>query len=274
MDVYGIDFTSAPTKRKPITFSCGELVRETLLIGQVNAFYSFDEFEAHLHTLGACVAGFDFPFGQPNVIIDALGWAKPWEGYVYQVGELTRKGFEERLELYKFGQKPGRKHHFRQADLVAKSCSPMMMFGVPVGKMFFEGAPRLLSSGACIQPCRPNNDPRIFVEAYPALVARRWSDGQSYKSDAKRKQTKNREDVRRAIVKGLCAEARKHFGFEIVLPGDLAGQCIQDGSGDTLDACLCAVQAGWAWTQRDKNYGIPENCDPNEGWIVDPSLID
>ena len=48
---------------------------------------------------------------------------------------------------------------------------------------------------------------------------------------------------------------------------------IQDGSGDQLDGLLCAIQAGWAYTQRDHNYGIPADCDPLEGWIADPVLI-
>ena len=29
---------------------------------------------------------------------------------------------------------------------------------------------------------------------------------------------------------------------------------------------------GWAWLQREKNFGIPNDCDAAEGWIVDPRL--
>jgi hypothetical protein len=35
---------------------------------------------------------------------------------------------------------------------------------------------------------------------------------------------------------------------------------------------LCAIQAGWAYSQRDHNFGTPINCDALEGWIVDPLL--
>jgi hypothetical protein len=35
-----------------------------------------------------------------------------------------------------------------------------------------------------------------------------------------------------------------------------------------------AVQAAWAYSQADNNFGIPVDCDPLEGWIVDPSLYD
>jgi len=32
------------------------------------------------------------------------------------------------------------------------------------------------------------------------------------------------------------------------------------------------IQATLAWSQKDKNCGIPEDCDPVEGWIVDPDM--
>lgn len=34
------------------------------------------------------------------------------------------------------------------------------------------------------------------------------------------------------------------------------------------------VKAGWAYSQRDRNYGIPADCDPLEGWIVDPLFFE
>jgi len=48
----------------------------------------------------------------------------------------------------------------------------------------------------------------------------------------------------------------------------------RDPSADALDSLLCAVQAAWAYTQRDDNYGVPPECDPDEGWILDPALLD
>jgi hypothetical protein len=37
---------------------------------------------------------------------------------------------------------------------------------------------------------------------------------------------------------------------------------------------LCAVQAGWAWLQRDNNFGVSGQIDSLEGWIADPSLYE
>jgi hypothetical protein len=140
--------------------------------------------------------------------------------------------------------------------------------------MFFEGAPRLLDAGVSIQPCCIRDDPRRVVEAYPALVARRWIGQRSYKTDTVREQTSEMKSAREEIIFGLGSrDAKSYFGFDIHVTEVDANTVICDGSGDQLDAFLCAIQAGWAFSQRDRNFGIPLDCDPLEGWIVDPLLI-
>ena len=146
-----------------------------------------------------------------------------------------------------------------------------MLYGVPVGRMFYQGAPRLLASGASVIPCHPTGSDRVAVEAYPALVARRWIEKRGYKTDTKRKRTLEQAAARRAIVDGLCSECGDQYGFALDLTRDQAADCISDPSGDTLDAVLCAVQAAWAFNHQPK-YGVPPECDPLEGWIVDPAL--
>jgi hypothetical protein len=49
---------------------------------------------------------------------------------------------------------------------------------------------------------------------------------------------------------------------------------VRDPSADALDSLLCAVQAAWAHERRDEGYGVPSECDPDEGWILDPALLD
>ena len=48
----------------------------------------------------------------------------------------------------------------------------------------------------------------------------------------------------------------------------LSQTLINDGSGDYLDAVLCAIMAAWAYQRRDQDYGLPPDTDPLEGWIV------
>ncbi len=46
---------------------------------------------------------------------------------------------------------------------------------------------------------------------------------------------------------------------------------VDDAKGDSLDAVLCLMQAAWAQVQHEQGarlYGLPENMDSLEGWIV------
>jgi hypothetical protein len=187
------------------------------------------------------------------------------------VASLGKKGFEETLKRYREGRPTGDKQHLRVTDVFASARSPMMLHRVPVGKMFFEGATRLLRSEVSVLPCRPREDSRIVVEGYPALVARRFIGKRSYKSDERGKQTKGREMVRREIVVGLrSSEMEEWYGFRVELSEEMVERLVGDAMGDELDAVLCGVQGGWAYMLRDKGFGIPEVCERMEGWIVDP----
>jgi hypothetical protein len=150
----------------------------------------------------------------------------------------------------------------------------MMLFRVPVGKMFYRGAPRLLASGVSVEPCRPNGNPRVAVEAYPAVVARRFLARTSYKNDERRKQTTVQLAAREKLVAGLESDTlREAYGFVVEMEGYWREELTRDPAADALDSLLCAIQAAWAYTRKDENYGVPPECDPNEGWIVDPGLL-
>ncbi|MBK9711506.1 MAG: DUF429 domain-containing protein [Kouleothrix sp.] len=274
MRIYGLDFTSAPGRAKPITCAACDLEGHTLNLRALERFETFETFEAFLRRGGGWVAGFDFPFGQPRKLIANLGWPATWEGYVAAVASGSLAQFAETLAAYRSLRPPGDKQHLRQTDVIANARSPMMLYGVPVGRMFFQGAPRLLRSPLSILPCRPTADRRIALETYPRLVANRWIDArQGYKQDDPRRQTSAQRYAREAIVLGLRGDLRRHYGVALELDDTQIGALIDDGSGDTLDGVLCAAQAAWAYTQRDQGYGVPAACDPIEGWIVDPALM-
>ena len=273
MKIYGIDFTSAPRPKKAITYAQCNLSGKALSLEYLGRLMSFDEFEDFLRAPGPWVAGMDFPFGQPRRLIENLRWPQTWNGYVSFVASLTKSQFAETLIHYCSSRNKGDKHHLRLTDQLARSRSPMMLYRVPVAKMFFEGAPRLLKAGVNIQPCCIREDPRLVVEAYPALVARRWIGHRAYKTDTAKQQTSDKQSAREEILRGLrSTEAKMYFGFDVQFRDEDANVLARDGSGDALDALLCAVQAGWACSQRDRNFGIPEESDPLEGWIVDPIL--
>ena len=274
MKIYGHDFTSAPSNRKPITCVECEFTDHRLCVGdEVVRLTSFEAFEAFLARPGPWLAGLDFPFGQPRQLIQNLGWPETWQDYVGKIAAMSKPKFEETLATYRQIRPPADKHHLRRTDVKANARSPMMLYGVPVGKMFFQGAPRLLKSGVSILPCRPTSDNRIAIEAYPALVAHHWIGRRSYKHDTRKRQIPEREAARREIVDRLCSSCLPiQYRFTVKLSEIMAQTCIQDPTGDTLDALLCAVQAAWAYTQREHGYGIPQDCDPVEGWIIHPDL--
>jgi Protein of unknown function (DUF429) len=273
MQIFGLDFTSVPGPRKPITCAACTLQDNLLQVHDCLKINSFSAFEAFLHQPGPWLAALDFPFGLPGKLLSNLGWPETWEGYIQRISSMDKLVFEQTLFDYRESRPTGDKLHMRATDKHAGAISPMMLHRVPVGKMFFQGAPRLLASGASILPCYPTIDSRIVVEGYPALVARTLIGKQSYKSDERSKQTPDKEDARRNIVSGLLSsELFAHYGVTIEVPGAMTDILIQDPMADNLDALLCAIQAAWAYLQRDHGYGIPSQCDKDEGWIVDPLL--
>ncbi len=146
MDVYGVDFTSAPTKHKPITVAKGRFEERELRIEELEALESFGAFDQFLNRSGEWVAGVDFPFGQPRKFVENIGWPSTWTRYVASVADMDKNAFECLIRNYQQGRPRGDVRHFRQVDMAAGACSPMQLAFVPVGKMFFQGAPRLLSS--------------------------------------------------------------------------------------------------------------------------------
>ncbi len=273
MRVFGLDFTSAPGRRKPLVALHCEFTEGVLRVEDTVTLTDFGQFEAWLETPGPWVCGMDFPFGQPASLVSALGWPADWPGYVDTVARLGKEGFEGAIRADMASRPYGSKWRYRLADLRSGSSSAMMLFRVPVGKMFFQGAPRLLRSDVNVQPCRPNADPRVAVEAYPAVVARRFLGRASYKRDGVQ-DTPERRGARRRLVSGLESEAlRDAYGFTVAMDDLWRRRFIEEPGADALDSLLCAVQGGWAYAKRDENWGVPPECDREEGWILDPALL-
>jgi hypothetical protein len=273
LKVYGLDFTSAPSRRKPLVALRCRLEDETLRVEDADTLTKFEEFEAWLGTPGPWVCGMDFPFGQPKELVEALGWPPDWAGYVGKVHELGKEGFEGEIRADMASRPYGQKWRYRLADRRSGSSSAMMLFRVPVGKMFFQGAPRLLRSGVSVEPCRPSGDPRVAVEAYPAVVARRFLGRESYKRDGV-PDTSERMAARKRLVAGLASDTlREAYGFGVSMGRRWRERFVEEPGADALDSLLCAVQAAWAYTRRDEGWGVPPECDRNEGWILDPALL-
>lgn len=269
MKIYGIDFTSSPSREKAITVAEGVLKNNNkLVISLVSRLTDFQAFEDFLEQRGPWFCGMDFPFGLPLKFLKSILLPISWPNYVGTIAQWGRKDFEKKITTYKEKQFKGYKEPLRITDALAHAQSPLKLINAPTARMFYEGATRLLHSGVSIIPCNSTYEERTVVETYPALISRRFSE--TYKNDDNR----NLQTARRAILEGLTSNALKsEFGFDIEINQLLTSHMIEDSTGDLLDAVLCAIQAAWSYLQP--NYGLPDFRSPiilAEGWIIDPQM--
>ena len=267
MRIYGVDFTCAPRRVKPITVAAGIPGQNTLRVEKIESLETFTAFEAFLARPGPWLGGFDFPFSLPRELTRDLRWPADWPGLVAHCAGLSRLQLRAALDAYRNQRPVGKKYAHRATDLPAGSSSPMKLVNPPVALMFHEGARRLLAAGVHIPGLLSGDTSRVALEAYPGLLARKQVGiRDSYKSDTRSKHTPGRKAARRQIVQAL--KAGRPLGIRIELEKGLEQLLVDDGSGDSLDAVICAAQAAWGWRRRKSNFGLPAGADPAEGWIV------
>jgi hypothetical protein len=270
MKILGVDFTSAPSRRKPITIARGVLDGDALHVARVDEASDFASFEALLAEPGPWTCGFDFPFGLPRRFVERSLPSDDWSAMVRAAASLGREGFSAlTYDAFRAARgRPEEKH--RVVDGVARSHSPLKTMDVkrrrcvnpPVGLMFFEGAPRLEASGVRVPALRESPDARVALEAYPGWLARTLGE-RRYKND----RPKHGQALAEARLRIVGALAESDQGRpRLVLAPELRDEIRDDKSGDRLDAVLCAVQASAASVLP--RYGLPEHVDALEGWIA------
>jgi uncharacterized protein DUF429 len=242
-------------------------IRKTVLdIERIEKLHTFAEFEAFLARPGPWLGGFDFPFSLPRELVRDLGWPGDWPALVAHCARMTRAELRTVLDGYRNSRKPGNKYAHRATDYPAGSSSPMKLVNPPVALMFHEGAPRLAAADLDIPALLSRSSPKIALEAYPGLLARKQLGiRESYKSDTRSAHTPGRLAARRKIVRAL--KTGRPLGVHVRLEPALESAMVRDGSGDLLDAVICATQAAWGWARRESNYGFPA-ARADEGWIV------
>ena len=261
MRIYGIDFTCAPRRAKPITVASASLKESELHVEGVEKLETFEEFEEFLRRPGPWVGGFDFPFSLPAELARDLHWPTEWTTLLRHCAAMPRHDFRQALDAYRNTRPAGRRYAHRATDVPAGSSSPMKLVNPPVALMFHEGAPRLLASGVHVPGLFEGDSKRVALEAYPGLLVRKHLGiRESYKSDTRSEQTPARAAARERVVRAL--KGGRPLGVRLKTGVDL----LADGSGDTLDAAICAVQAAWAAGRP--GYGIPGTAPDAEGWII------
>ncbi|MES2104126.1 MAG: DUF429 domain-containing protein [Pseudomonadota bacterium] len=263
MILHGVDFTSAPSRRKGITIASGSVQDGVFVLRSLQSLHDFNSFESWLRQPGPWVAGFDLPFSLPRELVEHLGWPVQWAGLVRHLLDISRAELRSTFKAFCDARPAGNKFAHRATDIPAGSSPSMKWVNPPVAYMLHAGVPRLLDAGVTI-PGMQAGDDRVALEAYPGMLARSITKS-SYKSDTKAKHTKARFVKREEIVAALEAGHYK-LGVPLVC-GSFRQALLADGSGDLLDAVLCALSAAWGWRRRECNYGLPV-FDGLEGWIV------
>ena len=285
LELLGVDFTCAPSRRKPITVAFGSLGVATdvgriadapctsaaaLHVERLEMLSDWTAFEALLARPGPWVGAFDFPFGLPRELVEQLGWPTDWDALIDHIEPMTRQRLRDTFAAFCAARPPGRKFAHRACDAPAGSSPSMKWVNPPVAWMLHAGAPRLKRAGVATPSLRrapiDAAASRIALEGYPGLVARSITRA-SYKSDTRAKQTPARRTERERIVAALAA-GRHRCALPVQIAPDMAARLVEDASGDLLDAVLCLVLAAWAQQRRDVGYGLPPDVDALEGWIV------
>ena len=266
----GCDFSSAPTRRKPIVLALGSSAGGRVQLARLIHITTLDEFEAWLRQPAGWLGAFDFPFGLPRELVQQLGWPATWPALMAHYAALSRADIREVFAAFCDARPAGGKFAHRATDRPAGSSPSMKWVNPPVAYMLHAGAPRLLAAGVHLPGLHDGDRTRVALEGYPGLLAREVLGQRSYKSDDRLRQTPQRLIARKDLITAL-EMGQTRLGLRLKLTHAQRDTLADDPSGDCLDAVLCLVQAAWAQARHAggaPRYGLPEGVDPLEGWIV------
>jgi Protein of unknown function (DUF429) len=275
--VIGCDFSSSPSKRKPIVFATGSTLNGRVSLSKLEQIESLDGFSAWLAQNTGWIGAFDLPFGLPRELVEQLGWPSDWQACIEHYASLSREEIRSTFKAFCDARPVGGKFAHRATDIPAGSSPSMKWVNPPVAYMLHAGTPRLLAAGVHVPGLYAGDadeaskaPKRVALEGYPGLLAREVLGSRSYKSDDKAKQTPERLIARKDLVTALEL-GQTRLKVCLKLSHAQRDALIDDASGDKLDAVLCMLQAAWAQQQHVSgapNYGLPSGFDPLEGWIV------
>ncbi|MEY4414660.1 MAG: hypothetical protein RIQ53_1953 [Pseudomonadota bacterium] len=300
----GLDFSSAPSRRKPVTLAIGERVQGVV---RLQTLLRLPTLEAVAQWLAAptpaapprpWLGGFDLPFGLPRELVETLGWPRDWAACIDHYVAQDRRALRDTFAAFCAARPVGAKFAHRACDRPAGSSPSMKWVNPPVAWMLHAGVPLLRAAGwqlpaheagppptgdrrldpaigappaaaAGTNPPAPATAPlpRLALEAYPGLLARELIGPRSYKADDAARQTPERLIARKDMVDALeQGRSQRLDGLRLKLSAAQREALADDPTGDLLDATLCLMQAAWA-LQRP-HWGLPDGIDPLEGWIL------
>ena len=270
--VLGCDFSSSPSRRKPIVVAQGawDAATCTVQLQRFTRYAHLDDWALFLRQEGAWVGGFDLPFGLPRTLVEQLGWPTDWQACMQHYAALTRAQIREQFKAFCDARPAGGKFAHRATDIPAGSSPSMKWINPPVAYMLHAGVPRLLAAEVDVPGLLRRPSAKVALEAYPGMLARALLGRRSYKSDDTKRQTPERETARREALQQLLG-GMADWPIRLAADADLQALVVADATGDHLVAVLCMLQAAWGVQQHEQGsacYGLPQGVDPLEGWIV------
>jgi len=265
----GVDFSSAPSRRKPVVLALGRLQAGVLQLQDLQTFDTLPALGQWLAQPGDWVGGFDLPFGLPRELVQALGWPQDWAACMDHYARLDRAQIRAEFAAFCQARPKGGKFAHRATDGPAGSSPSMKWVNPPVAFMLHAGVPLLRQAGVHLPGLCEGDRRRVALEAYPGLLAREVLGRRSYKSDDPARQDAARAAARAELVQAL-QDGLPRWGLRLSLTPAQAQALCEEPRGDALDALLCLWQAAWAAQQKAQGHpcwGLPP-FDPLEGWIV------
>ena len=266
----GCDFSSSPSRRKPIVLALGERRGSRVVLASLQCFDTLAEFGQWLAEPRCWVGGFDLPFGLPRALVQQLGWPLQWHELIRHYQSLTRAQIRDAFVGFCAARPVGGKFAHRATDGPAGSSPSMKWVNPPVAYMLHAGVPLLLDAGVHLPGLHAGDPQRVALEAYPGLLAREVLGRRSYKSDTRAQQTPERLLARKDLITAM-EQGRTRLDLQLKLSHAQRDALVDDASGDSLDAVLCLLQSAWAeraHAEGDARYGLPADMDVLEGWIV------
>lgn len=269
----GIDFSSSPSKKKPITVARAHWDGIRLVLDGLDKLPKLEQFDQLLVESKHYIAAIDMPFGLSRQLVDGLKWPgakrfdhEAWADLIRFYSSLSKEEIRAIFKAWCDARPPGKKFAHRKSDGPAGASPSMKWVNPPVAFMLREGAPRLLSAGVHIPGVHWGDRTRVALEAYPGYLARKILGRQSYKTDTPSKDTPDRQMARSELVCAL--EEGMILGTRLTMPTYLRAELLLDPKADLLDATLCLMIAAWSAKRAETNYGLPSEIDPVEGWIA------
>lgn len=289
----GLDFSCAPSPRKPLTLAWGRRSATVVRLERVDELPTLNGLSRLIEPgapalAGGFVMGCDFPFGLPRAFVEALRAHGPGDlpralaatdrsasstdapttpeadQLIHALHQhcVDRAGFQQLVDGW--GQRwhtdrpPGPRLLHRVTDRTrsgVSSTSPLQTRYVPVGKMYFEGMRRLIDADLSLPGLRPGRSDAIALEAYPGLLAHELLGRRSYKTDAKADAAAQQARlIARMDAVDALEQGRTRLGLRLKLSPAQRDHVVSDPQGDRLDAVLCLMQAAWAHAQREAGH--------------------